>query len=204
MALDPITIYQGDSFVIPFQFYDLVADKTGKTPLDLTGKTLKWSIARASGGSYSSTPKVDKSSATSADVTVGALCIATADVFDGGTGYAVGDVLVVRGGRGQQASLVVVTVDGAGSIQELAIKEAGKYLEAPSSPTSVGLGSGSGCMVNITTKVAAGLALVAGGAADTEKLLGDFHQEIELFDQNGAHVVADTGPWTILRNVKNA
>jgi hypothetical protein len=49
---EPFGMYAGEVKALLFTIYDLDADPTGATPLDLTGYTARWSLTRAPGSGY--------------------------------------------------------------------------------------------------------------------------------------------------------
>ena len=55
----------------------------------------------------------------------------------------------------------------------------------------------------VVTDAANGKLTVELLHADTAKLLGDYHQELELFEADGESTIVAVGDFTILRNVKN-
>ena len=104
--------------------------------------------------------------ATAADTdvyTVTALAASAAAVAAGGTSYAVGDHLVVRGGTGSPARLRVSAVSAGGVVTAVQVVNPGAYSLAPgvAAPT-VRDGTGSGLGATITLTLAAGAGLVSG------------------------------------------
>ncbi len=75
----------------------------------------------------------------------------------GGSGYAVGDIVVIMGGKtaddveANKTKFKVKSVSD-GEVQELTIEGAGLYSEAPENPVSATGGSGTGLSVNIEWK----------------------------------------------------
>jgi hypothetical protein len=74
--------------------------------------------------------------------------VTAASVEDGGTTYAVNDVLTVIGGSGTAATLKVTAVS-AGEITSVTLLTAGSYSVFPVSPVIVSGGSGSGATFNL-------------------------------------------------------
>jgi hypothetical protein len=75
--------------------------------------------------------------------------VTAVSVEDGGTTYAVNDVLTVIGGSGTAATLEVTGVS-AGEITSVTLLNAGNYSVFPVSPVIVSGGSGSGATFNLT------------------------------------------------------
>ena len=71
-------------------------------------------------------------------------------IDDGGTGYAVGDVLTVVGGQYAIPVELTVTAETAGVIDTLEITNAGSYTVVPSNPVDVTGGSGADATVTVT------------------------------------------------------
>jgi len=71
-----------------------------------------------------------------------------ADIVNGGTGYAVANVLTVQGGTGTAATLTVATVSG-GVITSVTITTRGSYTANPTNPVSVSGGAGSNATFNL-------------------------------------------------------
>jgi hypothetical protein len=67
-----------------------------------------------------------------------------AAVADGGTGYAVNDVLEVLGGVGEAPALLKVTTATGGVITAVSILKEGAYTTAPTNPVAVIGGAGNG------------------------------------------------------------
>ena len=74
--------------------------------------------------------------------------VTAVSVEDGGTTYAVNDVLTVIGGSGTAATLKVTAVS-AGEITSVSLETAGSYSVFPVSPVIVTGGSGSGATFNL-------------------------------------------------------
>ena len=84
--------------------------------------------------------------ATWADITYEA---ASAVVDNGGTGYAIDDILTIVGGTGTAATLRV-TSETAGVVDELSIETPGEYTVSPTNPVSLTGGSGTGATATLT------------------------------------------------------
>lgn len=73
-------------------------------------------------------------------------------VANGGTGYAVDDVLILEGGTGEPARFIVTGVDLNGEVTQVVIDQAGSYSVMPTivfAPTQVQPVGGTGCMLTI-------------------------------------------------------
>jgi hypothetical protein len=79
----------------------------------------------------------------------------------------------------------------------------GAYFTAPSADVGLQGESGSGLRLSLTIRDAIGTILVSIEKKDTEKLFGDFHQELEFVDEDGETVVVGAGDFAVLRNVVN-
>jgi len=125
VKLGLLEFYAGNRRDLNFQVFDIDQSVTPavKTPRNITDDTIKWAISRITGGTYSSTPVLQKSSATGGGI----------EKTDPGSGW---------------------------------------------------------CRVSLLK-------------ADTDKLLGDYHQELEDFDLDGESQVVAVGLVRILLNVKN-
>jgi hypothetical protein len=82
--------------------------------------------------------------------------IASGAVVNGGTGYAVNDVLVPTQSGGSGASLVVTAVDGAGAVTALQISAGGQGYSVANGLAVTG-GTGTGATINITALAAPNL-----------------------------------------------
>jgi hypothetical protein len=71
-------------------------------------------------------------------------------IDSGGTGYTVGDTLVVEGGISSVPVELTVGTVAAGVITAVTISNAGSYTETPTNPVSVTGGTGSSATFNIT------------------------------------------------------
>jgi hypothetical protein len=94
---------------------------------------------------------------------------ATATVAAGGSGYAVGDRIVLTGGTAvTQPILIVATLSGS-AVATLTVAYPGNYSVVPSNPVAQGStsGSGTGCTVNLTytTQFTRSVATSEAGAA---------------------------------------
>lgn len=77
--------------------------------------------------------------------------VATAAIANGGTGYAVDDLLTVSGGTAVTAAILKVkAVDGSGVITSVSINEEGEYTANPTNPVSVTGGTGTGATFTLT------------------------------------------------------
>lgn len=97
--------------------------------------------------------------------TVTAQGATAAAVSAGGSGYAVGDVLVVQDGTtgvGSPTRLRVTTVGAAGAVTAVVVAQAGSWSTNPTNPVGVNSESGSGRGATFTLTLAAGAGLGAG------------------------------------------
>lgn len=101
-----------------------------------------------SGANATLTPKINGVS-----MTAGGRGVASAAVQSGGTGYSVGDLLVLRGGHGAAARLAVATLSGS-AVATVTVDRAGDYSEIPADPVAVALATPSagqsGATFNLT------------------------------------------------------
>jgi hypothetical protein len=72
----------------------------------------------------------------------------------GGSGYTLGDQLVVLGGTGGAAICVVATLSGD-AVATVTVLSGGAYTVAPTNPASTSSTGGSGCTLDITTVMGA-------------------------------------------------
>lgn len=206
VVLEPLEMSAGDLVLQRFDVADLSVDPDGGVPMDLYGRTARWSLARASGGSYSTDPEVDKDSAGD-DVALEPAVIAGVAINAAGTGYAAGDVLGVVGGDGSQAFVRVDTVGGGGAVTAVTLIDSdgtNLYKTAPTSPAPAAIGANQTCTLTLTTGTVRGTVLVRMVRADTTALVGQFHQELEIVDADGEGQVVAVGDVTIAANVVNA
>lgn len=76
------------------------------------------------------TPKIN-----GVEMTSGGKKLASATVDDGGSGYAVADVILLRGGHGVPASVEVATVS-SDAVATVTVPSAGDYSEVPPDPVA--------------------------------------------------------------------
>lgn len=74
--------------------------------------------------------------------------VGSVQVVDGGTGFAVDDILTVVGGDGTAATLIVVSEAG-GVITEIGVNTGGNYTTFPSNPVSITGGVNSDATFNV-------------------------------------------------------
>lgn len=197
-------MFAGEGVVLRFDVPDLVVDPSGDTPMDLDGRTARYSLARSSGGSYSDQAVVDKDSEDDASVATSIWRVsATGAISPGGSGYAVGDVVVAVGGEGIPAAFTVTGVT-AGAITAVSIINEGSYSEKPTSPVAVTVDGNATASIALTFAAVRGAVQVTLVEQDTEDLDGTFHEELEIVDASGASRVVATRDRQILRNVRNA
>lgn len=115
----------------------------------------------------------------------GALYTATtavsAAVAAGGTGYTVGDTLILVGGTFTTAATFNVDAETAGVITAVSLVSAGNYTATPADPVSTTGGTGSGATLNVT--FTATDTLTAASASDA---LGDRSVEVTVTPPSGA------------------
>lgn len=199
-TLTPITDWYAGN--LRHLIFDVTDADHGDMPLDLSDKEAKWSLAVVDGGAYSTEPVLEKKSDTG-DIDVAPQKIATAVPAAAGTGYVVGDELLVLGGEGDQAYVTVATIGGSGTVTGVTISSAGTYSTTPTSPAATSGGSGVGCTLTLTFGSYSGRLLVTVLSADVATLLGEYHEELELFDADGEAEVVAVRDVTILANVVN-
>lgn len=105
--------------------------------------------------------------------------VTAASINAGGTGYTVGDVLIVSGGTSHSAAkLRVTTIGGGGAITGIVVQEGGAYTVNPTNPVSVTGGTGTTATFNLTlasngwtqmrrSQQAASATVGAGGSGGT-------------------------------------
>lgn len=93
--------------------------------------------------------------------------LATLTVATGGTGYAVGDVLVVAGGTTLAPARATVLTAPGGVVATVQVLDEGLYTVLPSSPAATTGGSGSGCTLNLVAS-AQSLAFPRSGLTDLD------------------------------------
>src|SRR5258705_293441 len=71
-------------------------------------------------------------------------------IDDGGTGYAVNDILTVVGGPHGTAAQFKVTTAGGGIVSAVTLQTAGDYAQTPSNAAATTGGGGTGCTLNVT------------------------------------------------------
>lgn len=94
--------------------------------------------------------------------------VQNATVADGGTGYAVSDVLTVVGGTGTAATLTVTGVS-TGVITTISVTTEGDYTVFPTSPVTVTGGTGTGATFNLTESTVRNGIYVATGTTTLER-----------------------------------
>lgn len=186
--------------------FDVTDKDHGSMPLDLSNLTLKWALSRTKDGSYQKELALQKKTGGSGIVTT-LTKISAATVNAGGTGYSVGDKLLVSGGTGDAAYVTVATIGVGGAVATVTVTAPGTY---SANPAAVGAATtcttspaASGCTLNLSFASYAGRALVTVPSADTTSLLGDYHQELEVTDASSEAEVVAVGDVTFLLNVEN-
>lgn len=187
--------------------FDVTDKDHGSMPLDLTNRTLKWALSRLKDGSYQKDRVLEKKTGGSG-IAIALTKIATAVVNAGGSGYSVGDKLLVSGGTGDAAYVTVATLGGGGAVATVTVTAPGTYSANPSATgaatTCTTSPAASGCTLNLTFANYAGRALVTVPSVDTTALLGDYHQELEIVDATSEAEVVAVGDVTFLLNVENS
>lgn len=199
-TLDPITDWYAGN--IRHLIFDVADTDHGDMPMVLSTIEAKWSLAQVDEGTYSPDPILEKKSSAS-EIDMSPQKVATAVVAAAGAGYVVGDELLVLDGDGDPAYVTVTTIGALGAVATVAISSAGTYSATPSSPASTNGGTGTGCTLTLTFATHVGRVLVTVFSADTVDLLGDYHEELELFDADGEATVVAVRNVTFLSNVVN-
>jgi hypothetical protein len=152
---------------------DLAAGSSGVNISN--GGTVTAITRTSSGGSYTSIPSVAISAPTTAGgvqaTASAAMFIQTVSIVNGGTGYAVGNVLTVVGGTVITAATLTVSSVSAGVITGVTVTTGGtSYTVLPSNPVSVTGGSGSGATFNVTSwAVSATITITNAGSGYIEQ-----------------------------------
>lgn len=198
--LEPLTIFAGDSMFLRYQISDMRSDASGSTLLDLTGVSAKWSLTKSMPFSnYASTPSVDKKTP---DVSVSISEISSAIVATNGSGYSVGDILSITGGSGLGGLIRVAATNSFGGVTLVSIFSPGSYIQRPSTVAGCRGGTGVGAILKLGFRIAPGIVLVRLRSADTRALRGDYHAELELFDQSNKSDVVAVGDVTVAVNIE--
>lgn len=116
--------------------------------------------------------------------TVTANGASNAVVVNGGTGYAVGDILSVRDGttgKGYPTRLRVATITAGGVVATVTVISAGAWTTNPTNPVGTDPETGSGRNATFTLTLAAGVGLAAGDLV--------FGQGFTNAGNNGLHTV---------------
>jgi lysophospholipase L1-like esterase len=89
--------------------------------------------------------------------------IVSVAIVSGGTGYAVGDQIVVEGGTTSFPGVIRVTGVGSGGVITAAVSRTpGVYVTNPTNPVSVSGGGGSNARFNVTMNGGVGSSIYAG------------------------------------------
>lgn len=132
--------------------------------------------------------------------------VLSADIFNGGTGYSVGNVLTVSGGSPTTATQLTVTQVSSGVITAVSVSTAGSYAygTTPNNPASVtgGAGTGAKFVLNFSAYGPTVQALCdEAGNIDT-KINGPAYLQISLFTSNASGTVTRINttdyPWDIM------
>jgi hypothetical protein len=160
------------------------------------------------GANYTSFPSIAISAPTTAggvQATISLLRMFQngATVANGGTGYAVGNVLTVVGGTnpGTAATLTVTTVSG-GVITGVSSTNFAQYTALPTNPVSVTGGAGSGATLNLTWSVPN--SVLGTSYSITNAGSGYIEQPTITFSGgggSGAAAYATVGSGTIVRSL---
>jgi len=152
---------------------DLAAGSSGVNISN--GGTVTAITRTSSGGSYTSIPSVAITAPTTAGgvqaTASAAMFIQTVSIVNGGTGYAVGNVLTVVGGTVITAATLTVSSVSAGVITGVTVTTGGtSYTVLPSNPVSVTGGAGSGATFNVTSwAVSATITITNAGSGYIEQ-----------------------------------
>ena len=85
---------------------------------------------------------------------------------NGGSLYAIGDILTIAGGTGSSATVRVTSVGGGGVITAIVVERAGLYTSAPATPNSpTYAGAGTGALLDLTLSSGVATPLVSGVTA---------------------------------------
>jgi hypothetical protein len=121
----------------------------------------------------------------------------TATVANGGSGYAVGEVLTATGGRFLTAFQATVSAVSGGAVTAVTIADAtdGDYWELPANPVVMS-GSGTGCALNVLwdgqgSNTSAKATIVGGGTGSTLLIAASASSGVRLSSWRGA--VSDPG-----------
>ena len=134
---------------------DLAAGSSGVNISN--GGTVTAITRTAAGSGYTTPPSPVISAPTTAGgvqatMTIGGIGVVGATISNGGTGYAVNDVLTVVGGTFTTAAQLTVTAVSGGVITTVT-SNGGVYSVAPTSPASVTGGTGTGATFTLTMGV---------------------------------------------------
>jgi hypothetical protein len=169
------------------------------------GGTVTAITRTSSGGSYTSIPSVAISAPTTAGgvqaTASAAMFIQTVSIVNGGTGYAVGNVLTVVGGTVITAATLTVSSVSAGVITGVTVTTGGtSYTVLPSNPVSVTGGAGSGATFNVTSwAVSATITITNAGSGYIEQPTVTFSGG----GGSGAAAYATVGSGTIFKTIGN-
>src|SRR5690606_24719528 len=76
----------------------------------------------------------------------------TAEIAEGGGGYALGDILTVSGGVRTTPATFQVTGEAGGAVTAVRLLAVGNYSELPANPAVVTGGAGAGCTLTLTRR----------------------------------------------------
>jgi len=191
--LDPVEMYAGNARVQKF----VILDEIGDFPVDIRAFSARWALSKETAGEYNKRAIVTKAASVSS------IEIAMVSILDAGLGYNVGEILTIAGGVGAPGAVKVLSASAEGAVAQVQLLNRGAYFTAPSADVGLQGESGSGLRLSLTIRDAIGTILVSIEKKDTEKLFGDFHQELEFVDEDGETVVVGAGDFAVLRNVVN-
>jgi len=114
------------------------------------------------------------------------------EVVNGGSGYAVDDVLTVNGGTFTTRASLVVTAVNAGAIRSVNVVNAGSYTALPPSPATAAGGSGTGAQFAVFTNITARLTggTVVGQTISFNTTRGSLSATTDTTEASGAAGVA--------------
>jgi len=118
----------------------------------------------------------------------------TASVFNGGTGYIVGEILTITGGSASSPATVIVTSIGAtGNITGVNVNTVGSYTSAPLNPAYpvAGTGSDASFTLNFSENTNVVVSLTDEAANLDTKIYGNLYINLYTSDTTGTIVSAN-------------
>jgi len=96
----------------------------------------------------------------------------------------------------------VAATNSFGGVTLVSIFSPGSYIQRPSTVAGCRGGTGVGAILKLGFRIAPGIVLVRLRSADTRALRGDYHAELELFDQSNKSDVVAVGDVTVAVNIE--